>query len=1346
MTTPGQTDRARRLEEAIRARKAAARARPPDLEPRPPGEPARLGELQRGLWLAHQMDPHGATYNLASAFRVRGPLDRARLQPAFDAVVSRHRLLRSTFRADGDTVLQIVHPHVPLAVETLEPGPEGSLTAAARAARAPFDLERGPLVRLLLVEEHSGDGPVLALVLHHILADERSLGFLWNDMADAYAGRLPAADPPLQYDDYVSWSNRRGHGSRDEDLEYWRRQLDPLPDELRLPFEKPAGQDPARGRLLVQALSPGVQAGIRHLAAGAGATPFMAYSFVFRLLVHRYTGGQRVAFATPVSTRSHPATAGMVGYFLNPVVIATDLDEQARVGEAVEDFCGPLRDALAHAAVPFDVLAARLAPPRVRDRHPLFQAMFVYQETRPVPALGEARLEPVALDLGASKFDLTLFVTEHEGSVEAAVEYRADRFDDVWMRGLLRHYGTLLEQLPGRLGGPVAEVPMLGAAEERELRAREQGPPLEGAPAALLPRQILDAARRQPAATAVTCGGRSCSYGELDTAAGAVARALSASGVQPGDRVGVFLDRSVQMIAGLVGTLWAGAAYVPLDPAYPQARTHDVLEDAAVAAVVTTPALRGRLPAGPWAAIETDPLTAGAPAAALPELSPDAPAYILYTSGSTGRPKGVVVSHDNLRRSTAARLQVYAAPPGRFLLVPSIAFDSSVAGLFWTLAAGGTLVVPTDEEARDARRLAQLVADQGVTGLLCVPSLHAQLLGAGGALLRGLQTAIVAGERCSSRLVEEHFRVLPHVRLFNEYGPTEATVWATVHEITPDDAARPVAIGRPIPGVRVEVLDALRRRVPAGLPGDAWIAGPTVACGYWRRADLTSERFVEEPGAGGPVRRYRTGDRASWTPDGRLLFLGRDDEQIKLRGYRIEPGEVERALLELPAVAQAAVVSRPPGPADSAAGSGVEQLMAFVVTRSAGGAAGWRASLAQRLPDFMVPARLVEIPELPRLPNGKVDRRVLRSMVLEPEVRVAGTSRLPSTREQALVSLWEGLLGRFGIGVEDNFFELGGHSLLVVEMAAAIERDFEVPLSAADVFAHPTVRDLARRIEQRGGPRPRTYEHLFPIQPAGRRPPFIMAIPHFFTEMLATRFRGERPVYGLRGVGLRTEGNRGRWPTMTALAEELVDEIRHRFPDPPYILGGYSFGASMAIEAARVMEQGGVPVQRLYVIAPMPVDVYRLGPVGFQIDGLRQPLEGLSWGEALRLWARGNHPFTPRPYQRAWRTLTVRPWRRLLCAAGAVRRRAGLPLTPRLLHADVRVERFRLHAHYRPGPVQAPTVFFNAVGTETDAAATWRPYFTGPLVVHEIPDPHDGASVDAARRAILPHLAEVGDA
>jgi amino acid adenylation domain-containing protein len=1336
MTSPGDDIRADRLRQAIFARKAA-RASATELAARPAGSPTPLGDGQRSLWLAHRLDPRSTAYNVASAFLVDGPVDRQSLERAFGIVVARHRILRSTFREDRGTVLQVVHPQEPRLLE-VRGAADGCLQAVAtEEASRPFDLSTGPLVRLVLVEEASRRRQLLLLVLHHIVADETSLGILWKELAEAHEGRLSAEGPPVQYDDYVHWATTADAPGAAA-LEYWKRRLGPLPDELRLPFENAAGKAPARGRLIVRPVGPAVAASVRGLAAATGSTPFSVCAFAFRLLLHRYTDGQPVAFATPVSTRSHAATADMVGYFLNPVVVPTAVDETKPVGQAVREFGRELRELLAHASPSFEALSEALSPPRHRDRHPIFQAMFVYQEPIVLPALGGARLEPITLDLGAAKFDLTLFAAMAEGAPEIAVEYRADRYDEAWMQALLDHYEALLEALTHDADRPVAEASMLSAEEERRLRAWAQGGESGTRAITCLPREIRDRARQYPQAPAVVGAGTRLSYGDLERSAGSIARALAASGVGPGHRVGIFVERSPSMIAALVGCHWAGAAYVPLDPAYPAARTRDVLEDAEVAAVLTTSAVRDRLPSGSWPVIDVDRLGAGVgDAGASLDPPPDAPAYILYTSGSTGRPKGVVVTHENLRLSTEARLEVYDSPPTRFLLVPSVAFDSSVAGLFWTLAVGGTLVVPTDAEVTDPRQLTRLIAAERVTSLLCVPSLYAQLIAAGGDQLACLDTAIVAGESCSSRLAEDHFRVLPRTRLFNEYGPTEATVWATVHEVTAADSSRPVAIGRPIPGVRVDVLDPLGRVVPAGIPGHAWIAGPTVADGYWRRPDLTAERFVAGT-AGAAARRYRTGDLAAWTTDGRLLFLGREDEQIKLRGFRIEPGDVETALVELPGIAEAAVVARGPAP-----GAAATELVAFVQAVEGASLPDWRPRLAARLPDHMIPGRLVRLPGLPRLPNGKIDRRRLRDLPLEAEARVGEDRGVPTTNELALLSLWEGLLGRSGVSTTDNFFELGGHSLLVVEMVLAIERDFEVTVSPAEVFEHPTVRELALRIERQPGPRTPGYRHLFPIQPTGRGTPFIVAVPHFFSGMFATRFRGERPVYGLRGVSLRSEGNYGRWPTMTDLAGELVEEIGRRFPGEGCIMAGYSFGASMAFEAVRLMEARGLPVRRLYLIAPMPLDVYRAGPFRVRIDGLRAPLEEYPAAELLRLYARHNHPLTRRFYQRAWRRLAVQPWRHLLCLAGKARTSAGLPLTPRILHADVRVERFRLHTGFRPGRVHTPTVIFNAGGTEADAAATWRRAFAGPLTVHETPDPHDDALVEAARQEILRHLDDV---
>lgn len=1334
MTIPGNGERAARLRRAIELKRAAPKPAQPPLPSRPPEQPAQLSEMQRGLWLQHQLHPDSAAYNLTRAFRVRGRLDLSLLERAWTQVVARHRLLHSTFHADGEAVRQRIHSPGPMQVERFEAAGDAALERAVLEARRPFRLDAGPLVRLLYIEDPGADAGLLALVLHHILVDERSLGYLWDELARAYEGRDFETAQPAQFDDFVHWSQARSDEARTEEIEHWRRRLTPPPEELTLPFARPAGDGlTAPGRLLTQTLGAQEIGAVRRLASAAGATPFAVFAFAFRLLLQRYAEGQDVAFGTPATTRSHPATARMIGYFLNPLPVRVEVDERRSVEQALREFGRELRMLLSHASVPLETLAQALDTPRRRGVHPIFQTMFVHQESDEACRLGDAALEPIPLDLCESKFDFTLFAAEGPASLQISIEYRTDRFDTAWMERLLEHYQTLLSGLTASPDRRIADISMMPPSEADRVESWARGPaPAETTPP-LLPQRIRDRMRAAPDTPAVRCGDTVWSYGELERRAAGIAGALQSKGVGAGDRVGLYLDRSPEMLAAILGCHFAGAVYVPLDPRYPAGRNQDVLEDAAAGAVVTRSELADQLPVGSWATLDVEAVDAKADLPELASTEAESAAYILYTSGSTGRPKGVVVSHGNLAASTAARIQYYQAAPARFLLLPSVAFDSSVAGIFWALAEGGELVIPGDAQAADSKQLAELIAQARVDSLLCVPSLYSHILDAEPDRLRSLAISIVAGESLPPDLIRKHWRVAPHARLFNEYGPTEATVWASVEEMTAADQDRTVGIGRPIPGVAIHVLDSAGRPTPPGIPGQAWIAGPTVAQGYWHREDLTAERFADMPGERTPsMRAYRSGDRMSWSPDGRLLFLGRADEQIKLRGFRIEPGEIEAALTACDGVDEAAAVVH-------TTASGVEQLVAFYTSN--GPAGDILAQLRQRLPEFMLPTRLVELTELPSLPNGKVDRRRLRQTELAPESSPTLSKRVLSDREHGLVSLWEGLLGRRGIALDANFFQLGGHSLLVVEMAAAIERDFGAVIPPAEIFAHPTIAELAQRIEHSGASSEPHYEHLFPVQPRGRRTPILFCVPHFFSETLAAHFRGQRPVYGLRGVSLRAEGNRGRWRTMRDLAHDLVEEIQRRFPEGPYILAGYSFGATMAVEAVRLLEERGAEVQGLYLIAPMPLDFYPLGPLRPQLDSLRRPIGELSPGAALRLFANGNALHTARPYQRMWRLLVTQPKRRLLCLGGRLRQWFGKPLTPRILHADVRLERFRLHSQYQPGPVRTPTVVFNAQEPPTDAAATWRPHFQGPFDVEPIPDPHlDEASMRSAEKLIFEYF------
>ncbi|MDA8019274.1 MAG: amino acid adenylation domain-containing protein [Thermoanaerobaculia bacterium] len=1361
-------DRASRLREAIRKKKAARdqtfsgkerMAGTQRIPPRPADSPARLGPMQRSLWLAHRLDPDSAAYHLVDAYRVRGQLDVEKLKNAFRNVVRRHRLLRSSFRSTESGVVQEILPieaadeRFDLEVVSTDGG--NPKEAAVREAQHPFDLSKPPLVRLILLQQQNRPA-MLVLVLHHILADEHGLGVFWREISTAFRGQLSGATPTAQYDDLVHWLGQTD--LQQQALDAWRSRLDPSPDDLALPFESASveGEPGDAGRLVVHPLPAEVARGVRELAQRTDSTPFLVTAFAYGLLLRRYSEGAKPAFASPVSTRVQAGAADIIGYFTNPVVMPTHLDESLNVESAMGAFRKEALERMSGASVPFQELIEELDPPRSFGRHPIFQTMFVLRRPGPLPDLGPGpTLERLTLDLGASKFDLTLFVTETDrADLELAAEYRADRYREDGVRQFLGHYETLLRNLAESAAeSPVQDVSMLGNDEARRLSDFGRGPELTRE-LDLLPLRTAAVAKASADEPSVLFEGRTTTYATLDEEAQRVADELASIGTSSPLHVGLFMPRSAEAIAAIVGIQRAGAAYVPLDPTYPMERNRAVLDDADVVAVVTKRELEDRLPDGPWRVVRMEDTASGTGSVVEPDIRADDPAYLLYTSGSTGRPKGVVVSHENLRVSTASRLQVYedlGVRPGRFLLLPSLAFDSSVAGLFWCQALGDSLVLPTDDEARDPRALVRVIERDRVTSLLCVPSLWAQVLrfAEGTDALGTLEAVIVAGESCPWTLVREHFERLPGTRLFNEYGPTEATVWATLHELTAEEPERlagyePVSIGRPIPGARVEVEDPEGRAVPIGVPGLGWIAGGTVSAGYRGRTDLTEARFEIPPDG---IRRYRTGDRMEWTRDGRLLFLGREDEEIKLRGFRIEPGEIESVLLDAGAKQVAVVAQTTTGNR-----ANTQQLVAFVD----GEVPGWREFLESKLPAHMVPSRLVSLDALPRLPNGKIDRGGLREMTLPETSADRGRVRqreVPGTLEQALLSLWRGLLGVDEVDLDDNFFEMGGHSLLVAEMTLALERDLGSRITAADVFQHPTVRGLAQRLQQ-GERGVEPYAHLFPIQPLGNGAPLLVCVPHVFSGTFAQQFRGERPVYGLRGVSLRQEGNLGRWPTMSHLAGELVHEVERRFPDPPeegFLVAGYSFGGSMAVEMVRRMRERGVAVQRLFLIAPMPLDFVDLGPLRVQLRPLRRPTHELTTGDVLRTWLRDHDPRTSVPYRRLWRALKVLPLRHALARLGRLGRRLGLQHNAStqhaVLHADVRVERFRLHKSYRPGPVETPTTIFNAEENAetpgTDAAATWRPVFRD-LEVVPTPDPHrDEEAVAAAKEVILRHLRDL---
>ncbi len=1041
-----------------------------DIPRRPDRERAPLSHGQELLWLLDQATPGLTAYNVPRALRLRGPLDTAGLLRALDRLVSRHEALRTVFLVDRGEPLQQVIPPRPVLVAFHD---FGHMTEAARrgavdelighSTRRPFDLGRDLLLRGALARLGQDDH-ALVLVTHHIVSDGWSKGVLFTDLAALYgaeAGDTSAelADLPIQYGDFAAWQRSEAERRRLDQLEgYWLARLEGAPPLLELPVDRArparhAFEGATRRRQLPSTLREAVAA----LGRRTETTPFMVLLAGFTALLHRYTAQEDVVLGSPISGRNRPETEGLIGFFLNTLVLRTAVEE----GLPFVDLLARVREtclgAYEHQDLPFSTLAGDLRGAR-GSTSPLFNVIFVAQQPDgEVPRFGAVFAEPIELDVGAALTDLAVSVEEGPRGIEVVAQYRTDLFDAATVDRLLSHYERLLEAACLGPDRAVGTLPLLDPAEHHAIVAAARGERYAYPDNRCVHEQIAEQSARQPNAPAVTSGDRTLTYGELLAASDRLSAVLREMGVAPETTVGLCVDRSVDLAVGILGILRAGGAYVPLDPSYPTDRLAFMAEDAGLGPVVTVHRCRDRVPAGITRVIVLEELPEAAGVGVAPRVTPENLAYVIYTSGSTGRPKGVAVTHANLLHSTYARDRFFGEAPGRYLLLSSYSFDSSVAGIFWTLCRGGTLVIPPEGTQLDVPALCGLIRRERVTHLLQLPSVYGLLLSEGDpSALASLRTVIVAGEACPEPLLQHHRAVLPHATFVNEYGPTEATVWCSGFSLGPDEPVRRVTIGRPISNTEIYVLDPRGGLAPVGVPGELVVGGPGLARGYLNRADLTAERFVTaDPAGDGPRRLYRTGDRVRLLPLGELEFSGRIDDQVKVRGYRVELGEIETAVASLPGIRGCAVLLREDLPGDS-------RLVAYVVPDPGADAdlQRLRAGLRGVLPDFMLPSAVVVLAHLPLTPNGKIDRHRLPAPVVAAPV---GTTEAPaSPLERTVAGILSAVLTREGIGRRDNFFDVGGHSLLAMRAMARINREFGVRLSWAAIFESPTVADLAR--------------------------------------------------------------------------------------------------------------------------------------------------------------------------------------------------------------------------------------------------------------------------------------------
>ncbi|RYZ36376.1 MAG: amino acid adenylation domain-containing protein, partial [Myxococcaceae bacterium] len=1038
----------------------------PALARAPRDQALPLSFAQQRLWFLDQLEPGSAFYNVPVVLTLRGPLREDMLERSFQELGHRHESLRTVFRSEGGTAVQRILPVSGSRLERIDLSsqPEAHHQAEARRhaeqeALRPFNLETGPLLRTTLLklapEEH-----VLVLVLHHIVSDGWSMGVLVREMTalyEAFSAGTPSPLPelPVHYADYAVWQRSWLQGPiLEAQVGWWKQHLAGAPPMLELPTDKPRPATQSyRGSSHPVHLPREFSDALDTFCRGEGVTPFMVLLATWQLLLSRYSGQDDITVGSPIAGRRVVELEGLIGFFVNTLVLRTRVDGNPSFRQLLARVKETTLGAFAHQDLPFEKLVEQLAPERSLGHTPLFQAMFALMEEPEAEGPGGGlQIRPFKIDTETARFDLILSLGRSGEGLAGTIEYSTDLFETHTISRMVGHLRSLLDAVLAEPWRPVAELSLMDEKERQRILTGWNDTRVDF-PSDVCIHQLFEAqVERTPEATAVVFEDRALTFRELDGRANQLAWHLLASGLEVEERVGLCVERSAEMVVGMLGVLKAGGAFVPLDPGLPPARLAYMVENSGARVVITQEHLKSSLPGGVSTleldmqreALQALPATRPATSASAGTL-----AYVIYTSGSTGRPKGTLLAHRGLCNTALAAVKHHRMHSGsRILQFASFGFDASVCEVFSSLLAGAILFLAPREQMLPGEPLRSLLRLHGITSATFTPSVLAQL----DPEELPLEVVISVGEACSPELVR---RWGARVCLLNAYGPTEATVCATIS--APLRPGELPTIGRPWDNVQVYILDEQMRPVPVGVPGELCIGGVGLARGYLGNPALTAEKFIPHPFAQAPGERlYRAGDRARILEDGRIAFLGRIDHQVKLRGFRIELGEIEATLHRHPSVRDAVVVLRQDEPGEA-------RLVAYVVPEGADtvDSGPLREALRSQLPDYMQPAAFVSLQALPLGSSGKVDRNALPA----PEGARSGTGtpyEAPRDDvEQQIADFWSELLHVERVGIHDSFFDLGGHSLLATQLVARLRADFEVELSLKDLFEKPTVAGMA---------------------------------------------------------------------------------------------------------------------------------------------------------------------------------------------------------------------------------------------------------------------------------------------
>ncbi|WP_413787161.1 amino acid adenylation domain-containing protein [Pseudomonas sp. B21-053] len=1177
---------------------ADAGDQPQGIAARTQNSPAPLSFAQQRLWFVQQLTPDSAAYNLPRVMRISGALQARRLEVALNRVLDRHDILRTAFREIDGVAMQVVDHQARLvlgAEDLSELADEDRARQIAQRieaqAGAPFDLRQAPLMRATLLKVGAAEH-LLLMNMHHIVSDAWSNAILMQDLNRAFAQASDADAPPLprpaiQYADYAAWQ-------RDDYLhsatcansaDYWQDYLGtPLPTlDLPVDFPRSAQQRHPAGKHEFE-LPGSLSTALNRFCQQQGLTPFVVALGAWQLLLSRYSGQRDFTVGVPNATRNRSETQGLVGFFVSSQVYRVRLDPMLSCGDFLQRLRRESLAALDHADYPLELSFDALKLQASAQANPLFQVLFNWRTDSGEPAhmdLHGLALEFLDAGAGQAKFDLSLDVAYSQHGVVASLEYSHDLYTSATIERLARHWQNLLQGIVDGCCQRIGELPLLDSDEQNVMLQDWHRVVEHAAQAPCVQQRIAAKAEQTPDAVALIVGGDCLNYAQLDARANQLAHKLIEAGVGPDRLVGIAVERSVEMIVGLLAILKAGGAYVPLDPAYPEDRLAYMIEDSGLELLLTQSHLQAQLPIP--AGLNT--LLLDQPAewlAAYPQTCPTVAlsgehlAYVIYTSGSTGKPKGVMVRHAALCNFVESMVhQPGLAAQDRMLSLTTFSFDIFGLEIYGPLLAGARVVLTGKDVHQDPQAVLELIERHGVSVLQATPSTWRMLLDHEQASILAGRVFLCGGEALPQELAERMLALSPKV--WNLYGPTETTIWSALHPLTRENA-KPY-LGKPIDNTALYILGSDLELNPIGAPGELLIGGDGLARGYFERPALTAERFVPDPFSFSGERLYRTGDLTRYRAEGVIEYIGRIDHQVKIRGFRIELGEIEARLLALDSVRETVVVAQdgPTGP----------QLVGYVVTATAvedeaALRAELKASLKAELPDYMVPAHLLFLAQLPLTPNGKVDRKALPMPDLSQSQRpfIAPVTPL----EKALAELWQEALQVKRVSLDDNFFELGGHSILAIQFISQLHARLGIKLALQQMLAYPTVEVLARFI---------ALEHqqnaqcvvalnastasapgLFCLHPSGG----IV----FCYQPLAKKLAPHAKTFGVMHKGFADKASGAQ--TWAEMIDDYSAQIVEQQPHGPYRLMGWSLGGAIAMDIAARLEQQGREVSFLGLV------------------------------------------------------------------------------------------------------------------------------------------------------------------